>query len=1773
MIANALGSDCRPSRFVGRVGALAVALGVGAAIVGFPAAAGADDGTSDRGAGRSAESTGQRSAGAGSAGREVAARAADRRSATGDRASAPATDSDAPAGRAVAPGSHSVGAQASGDTAENNTSPKRDAGQVSSSTPSADVPSAFGGSGSAAVDGLALPTLPGQSAQTDPAGAAGSVATAVPQPTATVAPAVAVAAPAVLTAADGNALLGADGGGTPLLAPLAWAALAAARKEDLGPATPAATVAAAAETVDAGLGAQIDATGLSVTSGPVGTVLTISGSNLGTTSAVKFGCSTSTCDWGIDGTIIGTPSKTQVQVTVPEGAPTGNVQVIATYASLPSNAISKQVFTVTGVVPSITDFTPTAGGLGSEVTITGGNFAGATFVNFGAGSATALSVNQAGTEITVAVPDNATTGRIVVGLPTGGAVSATDFTIPLAPLPALSTCTDGGGGYCAIVAEARVLGINALSAAVGKLLPSAGPAGKCTSSGCPVQGDLGTPSVANTIGEYAFNIVYSLSGSKTTDAAIGQTVVDLATQPNVLNFISQTVAGNKLLAQLPPAVAITVGDAVATFVANSFGNLAVATAFAPFLRDLNLPTSTNLPFVAGLKTDPLKTILDRFTPAQQKKGETDLQNLFFGNADVQSLLGQAFADSVGDLVGSTAITGYLGQVAAAAILGADNPGTPALAATIGSAVGQLFTAVGGVVATDAGAAFDTLLAQPALDGQPAVAATLSDVVVNAVVGALGGTAPFPLPDGLLKALGPGAGVAVTGFVNALLSDTDVDTALGTFVNQVTTGALADPGIQQVVSQTVAGAVTGFIGDGPLGQAVGAQVGAAAAALVGNPAVSGALATLVNSVFGGSLGATGVEPALADAAGALVSAVLGGTPLNTALSDALTALGANPDVDAAVGPVVTAAVAAFLGDASVWSAVDTAASSLVTGLIGSPTVQQALGTEVATAVSTLLGGGDLGTAVGATVGAAVVALVTNPTVSSALVDLVDTVVGDFIGGTGVITALSDAAGQLATAAVEGNLSTVEPAVVAALRANADIKAALQSSVGAAVTQFLGGSGIGPVVDAGIASLVTDLLADPTVPPALADRVASEVNSFLGFGPISVVGTDVGAAVVALLTTPVISGALVDVVDTVFTDFFSADGVVEAFAGAASNIALAVLTGDPIDAALKAAGAALRVNPDVDAGVQVSVGAAVAQFLGNAEVWSTVDAGITALATQLITDPVVAQAINDRVADEVSTLLGGGDLGDVVGAQVAATVVGLLTNPVVGGALLEVVDTVFSDLFGAPGVAAAFGEAAGDLALAALTLSGADFTAAVTGIVAGLRVNPAIDAGVQVSVVDAVAQFLGDTAVWTVVDGSVADLVGELLADTAVQQALTTRVTDEVSTVLGGGDLGQVVGAQVAAVVVGLLTNPVVTGALVDVVDTAGTDFLGTAGVVDALSGAAGDIGLAVLTGESVSAAVNDALSALEADPAIQAGVQTTIADALAVIDTQVLSNATFQQDLGTSITGLINEVAADQVVQTYVTDRYGSAVGGLLADTAVVGDVASAVGSAVTELLGYAGVSTALTGAADQFVDAVLAGTDTATAAREALASIQTAPAVVAAVNAVIPPTLNGLFDTADVRQAIGVVAQQVTVALLERPRFHIAFIDRMIGQVAKGTVEDFLTRTSGQKLIDDTAVAVLLGMPVSDTTGFVVDEILRRPELQIALGFSIGAGIGSLFGDNIIGEVIGWVSGFPATVGVGIAAAVIGVYEWIIGLWRDVFTGLTQPAQSRAVRYPEAMTA
>jgi hypothetical protein len=154
----------------------------------------------------------------------------------------------------------------------------------------------------------------------------------------------------------------------------------------------------------------------SPTSGPVGTSVTINGTNFVNVSSVTFNNVTASST---------TNSSTKITATVPSGATDGKIRVTTPGGTATS---SKSFDVTTPAKPTISSFSPTSGPVGTSVTIIGTNFTGATAVRFNNVAASSFAVNSS-TKVTATVPSGATTGKVTVTTPGGTATSATNFTV------------------------------------------------------------------------------------------------------------------------------------------------------------------------------------------------------------------------------------------------------------------------------------------------------------------------------------------------------------------------------------------------------------------------------------------------------------------------------------------------------------------------------------------------------------------------------------------------------------------------------------------------------------------------------------------------------------------------------------------------------------------------------------------------------------------------------------------------------------------------------------------------------------------------------------------------------------------------------------------------------------------------------------------------------------------------------------------------------------------------------------------------------------------------------------------------------------------------------------------------------------------------------------------------------------------------------------------------------------------------------------------------
>src|SRR6266536_244639 len=172
-------------------------------------------------------------------------------------------------------------------------------------------------------------------------------------------------------------------------------------------------------------------------SGPVGTSVTVNGTNFTGVTAVVFN-TTQANGYSVD-------SSTKITASVPLGATSGPIKVTASGGT--GSSLSSFTVTTSVPAPTIGSFSPPSGAAGTSVTITGTNFSGSGFptsaVTFNAVSAS-FTVNSS-TKITATVPSGATDGRIRVTTPGGTATSSTSFDVTSPPAPTISSFSPSSG--------------------------------------------------------------------------------------------------------------------------------------------------------------------------------------------------------------------------------------------------------------------------------------------------------------------------------------------------------------------------------------------------------------------------------------------------------------------------------------------------------------------------------------------------------------------------------------------------------------------------------------------------------------------------------------------------------------------------------------------------------------------------------------------------------------------------------------------------------------------------------------------------------------------------------------------------------------------------------------------------------------------------------------------------------------------------------------------------------------------------------------------------------------------------------------------------------------------------------------------------------------------------------------------------------------------------------------------------------------------------------
>jgi RHS repeat-associated protein len=362
-------------------------------------------------------------------------------------------------------------------------------------------------------------------------------------------------------------------------------------------------------------------TTLSPTSGLVGTSVTITGTNFGSTqgtSTVKFNGTTATpTSW----------SASSIVVPVPSGATTGNV--VVTVGSQASNGVS---FTVIPP-PSITTLSPTSGVVGTSVTITGTNFGstqGTSSLTFSGTTATPTSWSA--TSIVVPVPTGATTGNVVVTV-SGQASNGVSFTVVVPPSISALSPTSGAVGASVTVAGTNFGSTQGTSTVKFNGTTGTPTSWSTTSIVVPVPSGATTGNVVVTVGGQASNgvpftmITPSVTAitpvSGTTGVPTGGSVVLTFNEPidiSTVNYSTVPISVNGISGVLSGSYSLDSSGEVLTFAplspmpANATILVQVVSNGVADLSGTRTTTSFSSNFATGTGSDTTQPTVTMVTP-------------------------------------------------------------------------------------------------------------------------------------------------------------------------------------------------------------------------------------------------------------------------------------------------------------------------------------------------------------------------------------------------------------------------------------------------------------------------------------------------------------------------------------------------------------------------------------------------------------------------------------------------------------------------------------------------------------------------------------------------------------------------------------------------------------------------------------------------------------------------------------------------------------------------------------------------------------------------------------------------------------------------------------------------------------------------------------------------------------------------------------------------------------------------------------------------------
>ncbi|WP_163806739.1 beta strand repeat-containing protein [Mycolicibacterium anyangense] len=532
-------------------------------------------------------------------------------------------------------------------------------------------------------------------------------------------------------------------------------------------------------------------------------------------------------------------------------------------------------------------------------------------------------------------------------------------------------------------------------------------------------------------------------------------------------------------------VATTIGTAIGTSLtglltnpgvdgalASVFGGLVGLVPFGTDVRCSGLLCQTGVADALGTFASSVATALGGDGNPQTAIA-TALQTLLADNG-FQDGVGTTLGNAVLFLLSSGDVRGALGSSVSTLVTQlAGNTSVRAWVAAeiqqkLGSALGG--GALGSAVGTAVGGAVQNLLANTA-----AVQGLLS------VLGAALGYDQVPVVlahviDAVLPKLIGGQDLlaALTSAWPSL--KTEVTDVVGPVVHDVVQTLLTAPGLLSALGNVVSDVVSGIVGDSAVANLIGEQVADFLASALGSQPGGQQIADAVGSAVAGLLANSVVSDELGGLTGSVLTAFLGQTGVVTALVSAAQNAAVALVSGTSPGSVIQTALAALQANSAIRTALAATAGNIVNSVVTDTALISALGSAAASLVTQLAGDPQVqalvGGLLGSTYGPVIVGVLADPSAAADLAAAVGGALSTFFGQTGVPAALSAAASLIVATVLDG---APLPAVLQAALGGLAATPAIKTAIDAVVAQVLKATLDVPAVQYAVGGAAKELIS--------------------------------------------------------------------------------------------------------------------------------------------------------------------------------------------------------------------------------------------------------------------------------------------------------------------------------------------------------------------------------------------------------------------------------------------------------------------------------------------------------------------------------------------------------------------------------------------------------------------------------------------------------------------------------------------------------------------------